>query len=239
MKRSINRAHMGAWAVAMLLAAALPFAFAADEPKKAAEKPKEKSATQGYYAILANELKLEGDAKAKYEEAIKARAAAIKAWDDTNGAKVKELDTAAKTAKAGTDKAAAKTANDALKSARAPREAIEEEHKKKILAALSPDHRKTARGYGFYMGAGLKFSKATLTDDQKAKVKALALESGKKTSDEMKDADVDKVREDFYAQVSKDILTEDQRTAVATKAPAKKKADEPKKTEEPKKAESK
>ena len=229
MKRFNHRAFVGAWVVALVLVAALPFAFAADEPK--AEKPKEKSAALGYYAILARELKLTGDAKAKYEQAINARAAAIKAWDDQHGAKLKELDTAAKTAKAGADKAAAKKANDDLKAARAPREAIEDEHRKKILATLSPENRQVARGYGFYMGAGIKFSKASLTDDQKAKVKALALEAGKKTSDEMKDADVDKLRDDFYAAVSKDILTEDQRTAVATKAPAKKKTEEPKKSE--------
>ncbi len=230
MKRSLNQVFVGGWAMALLLAAALPFALAVEEPKKA-EKPKEKSAAQGYYAFLARELKLEGDAKAKYEEALKARAAAIKAWDDANGAKLKELDAASKAAKAGTDKAAAKKASDDLKAARAPREAIEDEHKKKILASLSPEHRQVARGYNFYTGAGVKFSKAELTDDQKAKVKSLALESGKKTSDDMKDADLDKLRDEFYATVSKDVLTEAQRTALATKAAPKKKTEEPKKTE--------
>jgi len=84
-------------------------------------------------------------------------------------------------------------------------------------------------GYNLYVAAMRKFNKVGLSDDQKAKVKQLALAQGaaafKAEAGGEKKA-LGKLRNEFYASVEKDVLTDEQRTKAkqkkAPKAPKKK-----------------
>jgi hypothetical protein len=176
---------------------------------------KAKAGLQGYYAIISKELGLSDEQKKKLEEIVAARDAALKTWDDANASKVTELTAAQAKAKEAKDTEAARKAASDLRAARRPRTAIEDDYRKQWQALLTADQATHLRGYNLYTGVATRFAKADLTDEQKGKVKTLALEAGKTTTPGMKPAELAKVRDDLAGKVEKDILTQTQRDTLA------------------------
>lgn len=210
---------------------------------RAEEKPKEPTKTktadktpaglQGYYMIIAKELGLSDDQKAKLTAAMAERSEAVKKWDEANGAKVKELTAAEAKAKEAKDAEGAKKVSAEIKTLKAGRTAIEDEGKAKFHALLTPDQKTHLQGYNLYVGAMTKFSKAELTDDQKTKAKTIALETGKSVAADTDAKALAKVKNDLAARIDKEVLTDAQREVLAKLAAekSKPKVKEPKTTE--------
>ncbi len=207
----------------MCLLAAYPMIQVSAQEEKPAEKPKakakEKSAPglQGYYAIVAGELKLTDEQRQKLIAALGERNEALKAWDQEHGGKLTEQTAAQKQAREAKDAAASKKAGDSLRELRAARAAVAEGGKARLIALLTPEQRLHLQGYDLYVGAMSRFAPAKLTDEQKAKAKVMALAAGRYTGTPDEVA-LDNIKAELAAKVDKEILTDDQRQAMATAA---------------------
>lgn len=190
---------------------------------------KDKPAIAGHWTIVAKEIKLTDEQKGKLETILKERADSVAKFDAANGSKMKELDEAAKKAKAGKDEAAFKTANDELKKLKTQREAAGDsvDVDAKLLPLLTPEQKQGYRAYGLFFAATIKFGKADLTADQKKTVKTMAADLAKPMTDQSTEKEVTKIKSDLYAKVTAEVLTEAQKTALTQKAPAKKPATAP------------
>ena len=209
----------------------------------AEEKPKEKTTAkpgakapaglQGYYMIIAKELSLSDDQKTKLTAALAERSEALKKWDETNAAKVTELTAAEAKAKEAKDAEGEKKVAAEIKALKAGRTALEDEGKAKFHAILTPEQRVHLNGYNFYVGAMIKFSKAELTDDQKAKAKTIAMETSKTVASDIDAKALAKVKTDLAARIEKEVLSDGQREVLVKLAAEKSKAKpkEPKPTE--------
>ena len=203
------------------------------EPTKAKAATKAPAGLQGYYMIIAKELSLSEEQKAKLTSVLADRSGALKAWDVANSAKVSSLTAQQTSAKAAKDTEAASKAGEELKALKAGRTAIEDDGKAKFHAILTPDQRVHLNGYNLYIGAMIKFSKAELTDEQKAKAKTIALETSKSASAEIDAKALAKVKTDLAARIEKEVLTDAQREVLAKLAAekSKPKVKEPKTTQ--------
>ena len=191
--------------------------------KKAGKK---KSAVQGYYAIIAKMANLSDEQKTDFAKAITARKEALAKWDTDNKGTADQLkEQAAKARKDGnTDKA--KEIGAKLKKLLASRREMDAKTKKDIFAVLNEKQRAQMAGFNLYVAAMRKFSKLELTDKQKAAAKELAMAQGK-TAFEADTGSGKKaltaIRNKYYAQVAKDVLTP------AQQAKAKELSNKPKK----------
>lgn len=207
-------------------------AFAADNTK-ADKSGSKKSASskgslvRGYYAIVANEIKLTDDQKSKLEAALKARAEARADWEENHGDKDKQLSDAIKAAKKAKEKDKAKALSDEQKKLRADRDKPEANFKSAFNSLLTAKQRTHLAGFSLYIGTMQRLSKAKLTDEQKAKAKSMALDMGADVPNG-DDSKVDKeFRAAFAEKVAQAVLTAEQREALTKKSEKKpdKKAD--------------
>lgn len=209
------------WAMMLLALLVMPMAARADDEKpkaKEASKAKSKEGLQGYYAIIASELQLSEEQRTKLAAALASREGEIKKWDDENGAKLEELTAAQKKAKESGDAAAAKQAGDELKKLKQLRSAVEDESKTKWHAVLTPEQRSHLHGYNLYVGAMIRFSKLSLTDGQKVRAKAMAMEAGKALSPDVSDKDLSQAKLDLATRIEKELFTQEQHDAKAKAA---------------------
>lgn len=158
---------------------------AADDVKKPSKakaskkkSSKNRSLIRGYYAIIDKEIKFTDAQRAKLESALKDRLEARNAWEEENGKKDKELSAAIKAAKKAKDADKAKSLAAEQKKLRAERDNGDVYFKSKFNALLSPSQQTHLAGYSLYIGTMQRLSKAKLSDEQKAKVKAMAIEAG-------------------------------------------------------------
>ncbi len=189
-----------------------------EEKPKAKSKAKSADGLQGYYAIIAGELQLSAEQRRQLAASLGDRNEAMKKWDAEHGDKLAELTAAEKKAKEANDTAAAKQAGDDLKKLRQSRTAIEDDGKAKLQAALTPEQRSHLQGYNLYVGAMTRFSKAQLTDAQKVRTKAIAVETGKALSLDISTKDLNKVKTELAARIEKEVLTDEQREAMSKAA---------------------
>jgi len=216
------------WLVLLLavLAMGMPSISVAQEekPKGKAKAPaKAASGLQGYYAVIASELQLTDDQRKQLAASLAARSDAMKKWDDEHGAKLTQLSDAQKKAREAKDKEATKQAGDELKKLRETRAAIEDQGKAKLQEILTADQRRHLQGYNLYVGTMIRLSKAQLTDAQKVRAKAISLETGKALDLDIDAKALDKVKLDLASRIETELLTAEQREALAKPAPEKSK----------------
>ncbi len=203
---------------AFLSVGLVPVTAAPDKAKKADAKKaktakKPKSIAKGEYAIMIKYLAIEGDQLAAFNTAVQARNEASAAWKAKHADKLAQLKEAGKSDNAD----AAKAAKAEMRKLKAEEREVIDAHRDKIFAVLTPDQRVTWQGFNFYRGAMTKFSKAKLTEEQSQKVRALAASASKEhgllKDDKRKTRDA--VVRPLYERIEKEVLTDDQRAALA------------------------
>ena len=178
--------------------------------KERVKKPK--SALRGEYAIMASELKLTQEQQAKFVETIKAQSEAKKALVEKAAPIKKELAEARK----AKDKDKVKELGAKLKELQGDPKA----DKAAIMALLSDEQKAAWAGFELYRNALRKFGKAKLTDDQKKAARDICTTSDVKlTGDRKADAAALKA---LTEKISTNVLTDEQRTAMAPKPKVKK-----------------
>lgn len=208
MYRSVPRTHrfaLGLLALGLLLAFANP--LSADE----------KSYIRGYYAIIAKEADLSAEQREQFNTALAARAKALDDFDAANKSKMDELAANAKKARAEDNTELYRELQAQLRPLRAERRKIEDSHRDKAMAVFTPEQLQRVQAYGLYVGAAIKFSKAELSDEQKAKIKTIAIELGQSIKPDAPGKEVKKVREALYERVAEEVLTAAQRDKLVKK----------------------
>ena len=191
-------------------------ALAQDDAKPKRKKParekkvrpgKDKSALRGEYAIMVSELKLTDDQKAKLVEIVKAQGEAKKAAAEKSAPLKKEM---AEAKKAG-DKDKLKELGAKLKELRGDPKADQAA----IQAILTDEQKAAWAGFNVFRNACRKFGKAKLTDDQKKAIRDLCAKGDVKLTGDKK-ADNAAIKA-LTEKISADILTDEQRKAMAPK----------------------
>jgi Spy/CpxP family protein refolding chaperone len=202
---------------------------AVDKVDKAAAKAARAakgSSLKGAYAQMPNELSLSEDQKAQLLTKAAARDAEIKAWNQTNETKIKELREKVKSAQDAGNKDAAKAAQDEMAQLKKEMTAIDTKHDAEIQAILTPEQQNHWAGYSAYNANVGAFKKLNLTEEQKNKIKERYVQAGAQIkaagSPKERATLTTKIRE----QAEADILTDEQRTALASEREAAKKARE-------------
>ncbi|MBE3097618.1 MAG: hypothetical protein IMZ44_10905 [Planctomycetes bacterium] len=199
-------------------------AVLAEQAKAPAKEKAAKSPLRGEYAIMVSELKLPEQQQADLVAKVKAKDDALAAWEKENGDKLKAAQEAAKKAKEGTDKDAAKKASADVKAFSDARAKIQADGMAAIYAILTPEQKQQWDGFVLYRSAMARFRKANLTEDQQKKVRELAGAAAKELAGAQ--ADDKKAKTEIQGKLTKDIealLTAEQKESLK---PAAKPADE-------------
>ncbi|MDP6546695.1 MAG: hypothetical protein QGH60_22195 [Phycisphaerae bacterium] len=220
-------------AMALTLTAGSALAVEGAKPKKKkpararkARPKKPRNLLRGEYGIMASEVKLTAEQKAKFVELIKTQNEAKKALAEKAAPIKKELAEARK----AKDKEKCKELGAKLKALKPDSKA-----NKAALMALLTDEQKTAwASFSLYRNACRRFGRAKLTDDQKQAIRDICAKSDVKvTGDKKADAAALKA---LTANISAGVLTDEQRKAMVPKPRVKKpKPDRPKKPRDRKK----
>jgi Spy/CpxP family protein refolding chaperone len=207
----------------LLLSATLALLIAS--PAVLAEEgkaPAAKSPLRGEYAIMASELKLSDQQVADLAAKVKAKDEALAAWEKENGEKFKAAQEAAKKAKEGNDKEAAKKAAEELRALNEARAKIQSDAMTGIYALLTPEQKEAWEGFVLYRSAMARFRKAGLTEDQQKKVRELAGAAAKELSGATGDEKtVRQAKGQVQAKLAKDVealLTAEQKEALKSAA---------------------
>jgi len=180
----------------VLAIAAAPILGAADAPKpkdtpkadqpKPTDKPKPASTElKGEYAIMAAELKLTDEQKAKLDGIIKTHKAALEAWMKDKGPKLKELQKSlGELRKAGKkDDPKVKELQDQIKPLTDEQAKMREAQQTEVMSILTDEQKAAWKVFKLYTGQCNRYRKAELTDDQKTKVKELCAAAVKDMGD--------------------------------------------------------
>jgi len=184
-----------------------------ERPRKK-KPPKKKPLLRGMHAQMAKVCDLAEEQQKKMAELNADRAKASKAWHDENGQKIKALQEEMKKARESKDKEAMKKARDAWHALSAKRNELQKKATQDIMAVLTPEQKAKWDEYQAVLAVKRQLRGAELTDEQVTGVKAayVKLAAGADTSGEKgRRALLSKL----YAEVEKNVLTEDQRTTVA------------------------
>ena len=204
---------VGLAALMLVLAPARAADSGQETPKPAkAGKPAKQKGLTGIYAEMVKALKLSDEQAAKLNEKVQAKQAALKKWEADNKAALEDNKKAVEAAKSANDKEALKKASDARRQLMADREKVAASAEAEIMSVLTPEQQLAWEAYELDKGVCAKLSKAELTDDQKAKIQALANDAAKELSalkaDDKKGQS--QIRRDLL-QKAKALLTEDQK----------------------------
>lgn len=214
------------WVVVVaMMALALPVTVQAQadgakgkgEAKAAANKASEPKLSP-HYNILASEAGLDDAQRAKLVAVIAERDAARKQNKEA-------------AAKAGDDKELKTKLRDEAKAAEAASEA-------KMMALLKPEQAQKWRAYEMYFRQASSHGRAKMTDEQKAKARAMAqaIAAEQKVDGSTDRKTLDAAHKAYVAKVKEEVLTEEQRAELAKKPePKAKPADDKAKSEEAKK----
>lgn len=190
--------------------------------KKEMKKEKDTSGLKGYYAIMASVTGMDDAQKAQLKAKVDARDAALKAWDEANGEKVKQLSAASKAAQEAKDKAKVKQLTEEKKALVTERATLEKKHDEAIESLLTPEQKSKLAAHNVYTGTMGHYGKIKLTDEQKEKVRAMAAEVTPKLPAEGKPRK--EAMTAFWTKVDNEVLTPEQREALkASKEPKEKK----------------
>jgi len=133
-----------------------------------------RQAAPSEFDLMVGELKLTDGQKAQIQEKMKAKEAALDAWNTANAEKVKAAEDAAAKAKGG-DSTARKSAAEARKELQAGRDQATAEATAAILAVLTDEQKKTWDGLKLYQTLAARYKKVSLTEEQQAKAKAVCV----------------------------------------------------------------
>jgi Spy/CpxP family protein refolding chaperone len=208
----------------LCVAAMCSVAMAKDKAAKKVRKPRDVIA--GEYKMMVGELKMTPQQQADMRKILTTHKEQRDALRKTNAPKIESLKKRQAEAKAAKDKAAMKQIRKEGSSLRKAEAQLNEKKKADIIALLTPEQKKQYTVYKAYRQVLRKFSKAKLTDEQKAKTKTLATEhSGNFGSDAKANRHAQKA---LNAKVEK-LLTEEQKAAMVKKPAKKAKAPKAKK----------
>ncbi len=226
--------------VALSPAMAAEKGVGAEEPKKTEKEPKKgigkpKSGIRGQYAILAKECKLTPEQRAQLEVILKEHQAKLTEWEKQNGAKLKELQKAVKEARAAKDKEKHKALTGQVWVLKKQRSELAAARQKAVMALLTPEQKEAWAVYQLYQNVVRRFRKAKLTDDQKAKIKALCSPAVKDLAklDPKDGKGRNRIVNELRKKVMDEVLTEQQREQLK----AQQKPDKEKRPKKPAKSE--
>jgi Spy/CpxP family protein refolding chaperone len=214
MKRSMSwvlAAVVATGSLASLAQAENPAPKTDAKPAAAAkpEKPKSVMVPPPY-----NGLDLTEAQKTQISEKFAAQKAALAEWTTKHGGREAEIKQGLIDAKAAKDKEKMNSLSKESATLKAERAAIEEKYQGEIKAVLTPEQQKKMAVANIYSGLANTFSKANLTEAQKAEVRARAAKAADEVAgkDEMaKKTILNNVREG----IKKEVLTDAQRAELA------------------------
>ena len=212
-------------------------AVAADEGGKAKKEKGEKAGggeIRGEYAILASECGLTDAQKELLAAKLKASKEATDKWEQENGQKAKDLQAKMKAAKEAGNAEEAKGIAQELKTLLAERARLTEGNMTAVYDMLTPEQKVKWNGFKLYRVAMMRYKKLELTEDQTAKVRALADETAKGV-DPTDEKAAKKAMTTLAEKIEQDVLTPEQRENLSKKGekPEKPEGDKKsKKTEE-------
>jgi len=206
---------------------------AAEEGDKVKKEKADKgeSGLRGEYAILASECNLTPEQKEQLAAKLKASKEAVEAWEQQNGQKVKDLQAKMKAAKEAGNTDEAKTIAQEVKTLLTDRARLAEGNMDAVLAMLTPEQKVKWNAFRLYRAAMQKYKRLGLSEDQTAKVRALADETAK-ASDPADEKAAKTAMMTLAEKVEKDILTAEQREGLSKKPEKPEGAKKDKKTEE-------
>jgi len=157
------------------------------EVKRARKPKKPKTLIRGHYAIMAKQLDLTDEQRAKLEELLKANKDAMGAWYKENGKEYKEISKALREARKAKNADAVKELSAKLKPLRKDRADLAKAFTGQINGILTPEQLAKWKDYQFYARNVGRYGRAKLTKEQKAEArdlcnaasKALAAAKGK------------------------------------------------------------
>jgi len=199
--------------VAMALTLTAGSALAVNEAKPKRKKPararktrprKPKNLLRGEYGIMASEVKLTDEQKAKFIEIIKAQSEAKKALAEKAAPIKKELAEARK----AKDKDKCKELAAKLKALKGDSKA----DKAAIMALLTDEQKVAWARFSLFRNACRKFGRAKLTEDQKQAIRDICAKSDVKVTGDRK-AD-NAAMKALMEKISSGVLTDVQREAM-------------------------
>jgi len=204
------------------------------ETKKPRKKrpPKAKAGLRGEYAMMVNVLKLDEETKKKFEEAVTAGNAAMKAWRQGDGAKLKEVSAAYRAARKAKDQDKIKELRPQFNALITARTKLMADNKAKIMALLNDEQKVVWAGFVLRRTVMRRYRAAKLTEDQIAQLQKLCEEKAQ-TIPDATDREKRKERatalKALYAEIEEKILTDEQKEAMKKAQPTRKrKAAKPK-----------
>jgi hypothetical protein len=201
-------------------------ALAAKAPKPPKGPKSTVETLQEQQDAMIRECKLSDQQQKTLKEKFLLKRKALETWEQANAAKVTAAEEAVKTARKGADAAAKKKANDDVKALMQDRVQATSETDKAILEVLTAEQQIVWAGFQMAETTLPRYKKASLTDDQTAKVKAccmiaakdMAAFSGDDRKGKREQATVQKCLKWAIDNV---ILTPDQREIVVKKPKSK------------------
>jgi len=209
-------------AVLTVLASAAPAARDDNRGRRRGRKPQESLLEQ-----LVGECKLTDKQQTAIKEKIKARDAALAAWDKTNAEKVRAAETEAKEAREKQDADARKTASAKLRELKTERNEAGAKTTAAVLALLTPEQKTAWNAFLVYKSTVARYRKAELTEEQLAKVRvacaAASKEIGEIDENESKPRKIsNEINKKLRWAIDVLVLTPQQREAIAKKPAPKK-----------------
>lgn len=209
--------------VLTVLAIALAPAIAADKP--AGDKPDkkerpargEKGGNLGEYSILMSTVDANEQLKARITETAKANQEAMKAWEQANGEKMKDLQKRMGDAKTAGDAEGLKKLQAEQKELLAGRESIRKEGWGKIMGMLSAEQKQKWETFQFKRNLLRRLAKAKVTDEQKPKIEALISEAAPAIQAASDEKEKGKLMGELLKKIQEQVLTEEQKAALQAK----------------------
>lgn len=175
--------------------------------------------TQSELDLLVSECKLTQEQQTALAEKVKAKEAAVAAWNEANADKIKAAEDAASEARTSGDAEARKKAGAATRAIQTERAAAAAQADADILTVLTDDQKNVWAGYQLCQATLRRYQRLGLEEEQVAKVKAACAVAAKElTAVEGDDKDAKKERSAVDGKlrwaIEAIILTPDQRQAM-------------------------
>jgi Spy/CpxP family protein refolding chaperone len=181
--------------------------------------------------VLAAEVKLADDQKAKLNDKVASAQAALAKWDKDNAARRDAATAELEKTREGADVAAIDAAMFKVQAIRAEREKAEADQQNDVLAVLTPEQKNTWEGYRLYAGLLSIFGKFDLDLNQMDKVRGMGNAAAKELAGATDEAARADGRKKLMNAVIAEVLTERQRDQITGKGKPEKtaKSDKPRK----------
>lgn len=181
--------------------------------------------------VLASEVKLTDEQKAKLAEKVASAQAALSKWDKDNAARRDAAVAELEKTREGSDPAAIDAAMFKVQAIRAEREKAEADQQAAVLAVLTGEQKNSWEGYKLYAGLLSVFGKFDLDLNQMDKVRAMSNAAAKDLAGATDEAARADGRKKLMTAVIAEVLSDRQRDQITGKGKPDKtaKADKPRK----------